>query len=100
MDGDFAPLEEISLLLKRYKNTLLIVDEAHSTGTLGKHGEGLAASLSLEKSVFARVHTFGKAIGSFGAIILGSSLLRKTLINKSRAIYLYNCFESSESDSS
>ncbi|MBK7183153.1 MAG: aminotransferase class I/II-fold pyridoxal phosphate-dependent enzyme [Bacteroidetes bacterium] len=41
--------------------------------------------LSLEKEVFARVHTFGKALGCHGAIILGSDLLRNYLINYARS---------------
>lgn len=83
MDGDTAPLTEIADLCKSY-NALLIVDEAHATGLIGKKGEGLVQTLGLEKSCFARVHTFGKALGCHGAIVLGSETLRKYLINFSR----------------
>jgi 8-amino-7-oxononanoate synthase len=41
--------------------------------------------LNLEKEVFARVHTFSKALGCHGAIVIGSNLLRNFLINYSRA---------------
>ncbi len=55
MDGDMAPLKEISDLCKKH-NANLIVDEAHATGVFGK---GLVQNFKLEEDVFARVHTFG-----------------------------------------
>lgn len=83
MDGDLAPLEEMAALCESY-DALLIVDEAHATGIIGNRGEGLVQFLGLEKRCFARVHTFGKALGCHGAIILGSHTLRNYLINFSR----------------
>ena len=83
MDGDFAPLEEIAPLCEEYKASL-IVDEAHATGIFGPKGEGRVVELALEQHVFARMHTFGKALGCHGAIVLGSNELRKYLINFSR----------------
>ncbi len=80
MDGDTAPLKEIVALTDKY-NGKLIVDEAHSTGILGNKGEGLVQLLNLEKQCFARIHTFGKAMGCHGAIVLGSETLREYLIN-------------------
>ncbi|KAF7556254.1 hypothetical protein G7Z17_g1537 [Cylindrodendrum hubeiense] len=69
MDGDVAPLQEIvncvnSRLPKG--NGYIIVDEAHSTGIYGAQGRGLVCELGLEKHIFARVHTFGKAMGCSG----------------------------------
>lgn len=84
MDGDTAPLEEIADLCKKY-NANLIVDEAHATGVTANNGKGLVQQLGLEQNVFARVHTFGKALGCHGAIVLGSDLLRNFLINFSRS---------------
>lgn len=84
MDGDEALLKEILDLCKKY-NANLIVDEAHATGVTANGGKGLVQQLGLEKEVFARVHTFGKALGCHGAIVLGSVLLRDYLINFSRA---------------
>jgi len=84
MDGDFAKLKEILNICEKYKANL-IVDEAHATGVIGNKGEGLVKRLNLENKVFARVHTFGKAIGCHGSIILGSELLRNYLINFSRS---------------
>jgi len=83
MDGDFAPLKEISALCEKY-NAALIVDEAHATGVIGSKGEGLVQQLDLQYKCFARIHTFGKACGVHGAIILGSEKLKKYLINFSR----------------
>lgn len=84
MDGDIAPLTEISALCEQY-HAALIVDEAHATGVIGNRGEGLVQVLGLEKKCFARVHTFGKACGVHGAVVLGSTTLRNFLINFSRA---------------
>jgi len=84
MDGDLAPLLEISLLCEKY-SAALIVDEAHATGIFGAHGKGLVSQLNLEKKVFARIITFGKALGTHGAIVLGSKNLRSYLINFARS---------------
>jgi 8-amino-7-oxononanoate synthase len=84
MDGDEAPLSIIADLCEKY-NALLIVDEAHSTGIYGKKGEGLVCQYQLENKVYARIHTFGKALGFHGAAIVGSAILRQYLINYSRS---------------
>jgi 8-amino-7-oxononanoate synthase len=84
MDGDIAPLQHISDLCKFYQANL-IVDEAHATGVIGKHGVGLVQSLNLEQHIFARIVTFGKAIGCHGAIVLGGTSLREYLINFARS---------------
>jgi 8-amino-7-oxononanoate synthase len=84
MDGDKAPLSEIAELCKKY-HAQLIVDEAHATGVVGENGAGLVQYLNLHEQCFARIHTFGKAVGCHGAIVLGSALLRNYLINFSRS---------------
>lgn len=84
MDGDMAPLVEISALAKKY-NANLVVDEAHATGIIGINGEGLVQHLGLQNHVFARVVTFGKALGCHGAIVIGSSKLKNYLINFARS---------------
>ena len=83
MDGDVAPLKQMVEVCKKY-NAALIVDEAHATGIIGERGEGLVQKLNLQNQVFARIHTFGKACGAHGAIVLGSQKLKKYLINFSR----------------
>jgi 8-amino-7-oxononanoate synthase len=67
----------------------LIVDEAHATGVVGEQGGGLVQHLHLQSKCFARVHTFGKAVGCHGAIVLGSTQLRDYLINFSRS-FIYS----------
>jgi 8-amino-7-oxononanoate synthase len=84
MDGDEAPLREIAALCKLY-GANLVVDEAHATGVKGAMGQGLVYEAGLCDDVFARVHTFGKALGCHGAIVLGSRVLRDWLINYSRS---------------
>jgi len=84
MDGDLAPLYVMEELCGRY-GAHLIVDEAHATGVIGAEGEGLVQRMGLQDRCFARVHTFGKAMGCHGAIVLGSETLREYLINFSRA---------------
>lgn len=83
MDGDIAPLAEMILLSEKY-TAHLIVDEAHATGVIGENGEGVVQQLGLQKKCFARVHTFGKACGVHGAIVLGSVDLSNYLINFAR----------------
>ena len=84
MDGDLAPIKEILQLCQKYKANL-IVDEAHALGILGQHGKGLVNDRGLQDQVFARVVTFGKALGCHGAIVLGSEVLRQYLINFARS---------------
>lgn len=85
MDGDLAPLRQLADCCSRY-NALLIVDEAHATGVIGDKGEGLVQRERLQHRCLARVHTFGKAVGCHGAIVLGSNTLREYLVNFSRPL--------------
>lgn len=80
MDGDQAPLAEMAAVCRRY-GAHLIVDEAHATGVIGERGEGLVQVLGLGQECLARVHTFGKAVGCHGAVVLGSHRLRDYLVN-------------------
>lgn len=84
MDGDTAPLKEIVNIASKY-NAHLIVDEAHATGLFGENGKGLVCQDGLQDKIFARVITFGKALGCHGAIVLGSEELRLFLINFARS---------------
>lgn len=86
-DGSIAPLIEISALANRY-GALLIVDEAHAVGIRGLGGRGLVAELGLCHQIFAQVTTFGKAVGTYGAIVMGSNILKSALINFSTP-YIY-----------
>ncbi len=83
MDGDFAPLLELVTLCQE-QGLFLVVDEAHSNGMYGQNGEGLVSALKLEEQVFARVMTFGKAMGCHGAAVIGPRQLQQFLLNFSR----------------
>jgi len=86
-DGSESPLVDICYLAKKYEANV-IVDEAHAVGVCGPNGRGLVAQHGLINDVFAQVITFGKALGTFGAIVLGSDTLKRTLINFARS-YMY-----------
>ncbi|UCS93545.1 pyridoxal phosphate-dependent aminotransferase family protein [Echinicola marina] len=84
MHGDIPDVEEMLILCQKYQ-AALIIDEAHSLGTLGQDKKGISASFHNHPNLFARVITFGKAAGGHGAMVLGSNKLRDFLINFSRA---------------
>ena len=80
MNGDKPPIKKILELTDKY-GAHLIVDEAHA---IGLYGLGLVDG-PLQSSVFARIITFGKALGCHGAIVLGSNLLKEYLVNFARS---------------
>lgn len=84
MDGDISDLRKIVELKKKY-NCNLIIDEAHAFGVFGQKGLGVAETLGIVGDVDLIVGTFGKAIGSMGAFVVGSRVLIDFLINKSRS---------------
>lgn len=83
MDGDLAPLEPIVALAQSH-HACIVIDEAHGTGVIGRHGVGLTQHLGLHNYVDVRIHTYGKALGCHGAAIVGSQVLIDTLINFAR----------------
>lgn len=95
MDGDQAPLEQIVEVCEKY-NARLVVDEAHSNGLFGPKGEGLVCALGLQDKVFARVMTFGKALGRSGAAVVGSKLLHDYLLNFCRPFIFTTAISSDE----
>ena len=97
MDGDLAPLKEMEMLCDKYQANL-IVDEAHATGVIGENGEGLVQQLKLQDKCFARVHTFGKAVGTHGAVVLGSTALKEYLVNFSRSFIYTTALPESSMD--
>jgi 8-amino-7-oxononanoate synthase len=84
MDGDCPNLEELVRLSEMY-HCNLVVDEAHALGVFGDFGQGLVQSLNLQDQVFARIITFGKALGCHGAAILGCAELKSYLVNFARS---------------
>ena len=83
MDGDFCDLKGLINLCEKY-NAHLILDEAHSTGVWGENGNGIACNENLHNKIFARIYTFGKAMGVHGACVAGSKTLINYLINFAR----------------
>lgn len=84
MDGDTPNLEAFADIAERYRGRL-VVDEAHAVGVFGDRGQGLLQSYGLHKRVFARLVTFGKAMGCHGAAVLGSKDLTVYLSNFARS---------------
>ncbi|MDX1470479.1 MAG: pyridoxal phosphate-dependent aminotransferase family protein [Flavobacteriaceae bacterium] len=84
MDGDSPRLEKLTELSQDFRANL-IIDEAHAVGVANKPGKGLVEEQNLSNAVFARIVTFGKALGCHGAAILCNKDLREYLINFSRA---------------
>ncbi len=84
MDGDIAPLQELTDLQKKY-NAMLMIDEAHSGGIYGNCGAGLVNELQLVDHVDIQMGTFSKAYGSYGSYIAGGKNIIEYLINKARS---------------
>ncbi len=85
MDGDIAPLPEITELANTY-GCMVMIDDAHATGVLGRTGRGSMEYFDIpEEAIDIHMGTFGKALGSFGAYVAGSRKLRELLINKARS---------------
>ena len=84
MDGDFAPLAQLSELALR-EGAILLADEAHATGIYGPGGRGLVADLPSRDHVIS-LHTCGKALGVEGALLCGPRAMRDFLINRARGL--------------
>ncbi|WP_340589203.1 8-amino-7-oxononanoate synthase [Erythrobacter alti] len=78
MDGDRADLKRLVAIARKH-DALLVVDEAHATGVLGKGGAGLTADLVDKPDIV--MGTFSKAFGSFGAYIAASEEICDYLVN-------------------
>ena len=72
LDGDKAHLAEFVEICARY-DAVLVVDDAHGTGTLGERGTGILEEMNLRDKVPVVVSTFSKTFGGIGGILLGSS---------------------------
>ena len=88
MDGDTAPLHQLSMAARKY-DALLCVDDAHGIGVVGPDGKGSAAAAGLCMSdVPLLLVTLGKAFGTYGAVVLGSKALITHLMQCARP-YIY-----------
>lgn len=81
MEGDRVPLAEIASLTKAH-HAFLYLDEAHATGLYGPQGYGLSTTLDLSEISHLIMGTFSKALGTSGAYVACSELIKHYLINK------------------
>lgn len=89
MDGDLAPLDQLAKLAGD-ENALLMADDAHGFGVLGKHGAGSCEHWQLnQEQLPILMGTLGKAIGSYGAFVAGNEDLIEGLIQFARP-YVYS----------
>jgi len=83
MDGDIAPLPDIVELADRY-GAMVMVDDAHASGVLGRNGRGTVDHFDLHGRVDIQVGTLSKAIGVLGGYVAGPKVLRDWLIQRAR----------------
>ncbi|MDR1591270.1 MAG: aminotransferase class I/II-fold pyridoxal phosphate-dependent enzyme [Prevotellaceae bacterium] len=88
MEGDVAPLKEIVTLAKQY-NASIMVDEAHSIGVFGKHGEGICHALGVTDDVNLIMGTFSKSFASLGGFIAADSATINYLRHNARS-YIFS----------
>ena len=84
MDGDIAQLDQIVPLARDHKSVIM-VDDAHGTGVLGRGGRGTGNHFGVDPLIDIKMGTLGKAFGSFGAYVCGSQILIDYLINTCRS---------------
>ena len=83
MDGDIAPLSDIYKVATDH-DAMLLVDDAHGFGVLGKDGAGTVAHFELQGEDIIQMGTLSKAIGGLGGYVAGSRTLIELLINRAR----------------
>jgi len=88
MDGDIAPLPEIVMIAEKY-DAILMLDDAHATGILGKSGRGTCEHFGIHKGVDIQMGTLSKALGNLGGFIAGSTTLIDYIRNKARS-FIYS----------
>src|ERR1700757_4097630 len=71
MDGDLAPLPELCALAEKY-DCLMMVDDAHASGVMGRNGRGTVDHFNVHGRVHIQVGTLSKAIGVMGGYVCGS----------------------------
>ena len=85
MDGDWADLFGITRLVES-AGALLLLDEAHAIGVVGKDGRGLADKLGLSRKVDFHLGTLSKAVGLSGGYVCGSRAGIDVILNRARSL--------------
>jgi len=88
MDGDIAPLKDIVWLCDKY-DAMLMIDDAHGTGVLGKTGRGGLEHFGMKADNIIQMGTLSKAAGCCGAFVAGNKNLIHLLINRARS-FIYS----------
>jgi 8-amino-7-oxononanoate synthase len=88
MDGDLAPVADL-LAIADAHDALLIVDDAHGFGVLGKYGHGILEHFQIQSDRIVYIGTLGKAAGVSGAFVCAHKTLMECLIQKGRP-YIYS----------
>ncbi|MCJ7566424.1 MAG: glycine C-acetyltransferase [Anaerolineales bacterium] len=83
MDGDVAPLDQLYEAAQEY-NALLMVDDAHGEGVLGKGGRGIVDHFNLHGKVDVEMGTLSKAFGVVGGVVAGSQIIVDWLQQRGR----------------
>jgi len=83
MDGDIAPLDKIYQVCQKH-DVILMVDDAHGEGVLGKGGRGIVDHFSLHGKVDVEVGTLSKAFGVVGGVVAGNPLVVEWLRQRGR----------------
>jgi glycine C-acetyltransferase len=83
MDGDIAPLDEIYTVTSQY-DVMLMVDDAHGEGVVGKGGRGIVDHFNLHGKVDVEIGTFSKAFGVMGGIVAGNKAIIEWLTQRGR----------------
>jgi glycine C-acetyltransferase len=88
MGGDIAPLPDLVKLKEKY-GAVMVVDDAHATGTLPPRGRGSADYFGLNGEIEVQMGTFSKALGTYGAYLCASRTIVDYFINKCRT-FIFN----------
>ncbi|WP_396654011.1 glycine C-acetyltransferase [Mechercharimyces sp. CAU 1602] len=83
MDGDIAPLEQIVELAEKY-DAIVMVDDAHASGVLGKNGRGTVDHFNLHGRVHIQVGTLSKAVGVLGGYVACPQVMRDYMVQRAR----------------
>ena len=83
MDGDIAPLDKIAAVTERH-DVLLMVDDAHGEGVLGKGGRGIVDHFGLHGKVDVEIGTLSKAFGVVGGVVAGAGIIVEWLRQRGR----------------